>query len=114
MSSTVVFADASPPRSGRFETAPGGSRAAADTGGGPGGGADLTEKKEIVWGIPLSSSVKFSLVNPVAGELLLLAITSTSTSLVPARNVGADGSCGAAIVIETKTAMPVAPLIPRM
>jgi hypothetical protein len=59
MSSTVVFADASPPRSSRFETAPGGSRAAADTGGGPDVSADLTEKNEIVCGIPLSSSVKF-------------------------------------------------------
>src|SRR5579863_9873173 len=95
MSSTVACASASSSRSLRFETAPGGSGTETD----PALRFDLTEKKEIFCGFPLSNTVKSSFVNPVAGAVLLLATTSTCTSLVPALKVGVvsfEGACASA------------------
>jgi hypothetical protein len=78
-------------RPGRFENVPGGSGGAD---GARGAGAvpctDLTEKKAISCALPLSSSVKSSLVKLVAGPFLSRATTSTSISLVPILKVGAE------------------------
>ncbi len=95
MSRTVACANASSSRSVRFETAPGGSGTNTD----PEVRADLTEKKEIFCGFPLSRTVKSSFVNPFAGAPLLRATTSTCTSLVPALKVGVrsvEGACASA------------------